>query len=103
MIINEKKRTRHRVDVPVPADHRVKIKESKKIDRYLDLARELKTMEHEGDGDTKSIWCTSNSTKVLKKQWRNWKLEEGIYLSIHIYLIPPLGQDMTQGQFLSGV
>ena len=22
---------------------------------------------------------------------------------IHIYLTPPLGQDMTQGQFLSGV
>ena len=26
----------------VPADHRVKIKEREKIDKYLDLARELK-------------------------------------------------------------
>ena len=26
----------------VPVDHKVKIKESKKIDKYLDLSRELK-------------------------------------------------------------
>ena len=26
----------------VPADHRVKLKENEKMDRYLDLARELK-------------------------------------------------------------
>ena len=25
-----------------------------------------------------------------------------IYLSIYIYQTPPLGQDITQGQFLSG-
>ena len=30
------------------------------------------------------------------KKCRNWS-------SIHIYPTPPLGQDMTQGQFLSGV
>ena len=28
----------------VPADHRVKIKESKKRDKYLDLARELRKL-----------------------------------------------------------
>ena len=34
------------VDFAVPADHRVKLKESEKSDKYLDLARELKkTME----------------------------------------------------------
>ena len=30
------------VDFAVPTNHRVKIKESKRIDKYLDLARELK-------------------------------------------------------------
>ena len=30
------------MDFAVPADHRVKVKESEKIDKYLDLARELK-------------------------------------------------------------
>ena len=33
----------------VPTDHRVKIKESEKRDKYLDLARKLIT-KHEGDG-----------------------------------------------------
>ena len=32
------------MDFAVPADHRVKLKESEKMDRYLDLARELKKM-----------------------------------------------------------
>ena len=37
----------------VPADHRIKLKEVEKKDKYLDLARELKkTMEHEGDNYT---------------------------------------------------
>ena len=38
----KKKRTYRRVDFAVPADHRVKLKESEKRDKYLDLARELK-------------------------------------------------------------
>ena len=32
------------VDFAVPADHRVNMKESKKIDKYLDLAKELKNL-----------------------------------------------------------
>ena len=32
------------VDFAVPVDHRVKINESKKRDKYLDLARELKKL-----------------------------------------------------------
>ena len=40
------------MDFTVPADPRVKLKESEKRDKYLNLARELKkTMEREGDGD----------------------------------------------------
>ena len=30
------------MDIAVPADNRVKLKESKKKDKYLDLLRELK-------------------------------------------------------------
>ena len=29
------------VDFAVPADHRIKVKESEKKDKYLDLAREV--------------------------------------------------------------
>ena len=46
------------VDFSVPADHRIKLKECEKRDKYLDLARKLKkTMEHEGDHYTKCDWC----------------------------------------------
>ena len=38
----QKKRTCKIVDFAVPADHRIKLKESEKKDKYLDLARELK-------------------------------------------------------------
>ena len=36
--------------------HKLKLKESEKKDKYLDLARELKPMEHESDSDTKCNW-----------------------------------------------
>ena len=44
IIINNKKRTCKIVDFAVPADHRIKLKECKKKDKYLDLARELKKL-----------------------------------------------------------
>ncbi len=41
------------VDIAVPADHRLKLKECEKKDKYLNLVRELKkTMEHAGDDYT---------------------------------------------------
>ena len=42
------------MDFAVPADHWVKIKESEKMDEYLDLAweQEKKTVEDESNGDT---------------------------------------------------
>ena len=56
MIINKKI-----VDFAVPADHRIKLKECEKRDKYLDLARELKkTMKHEGDNYTSCDWCFWN-------------------------------------------
>ena len=48
MIINNNKKKKKRiskiVDFAVPADHRIKLKESEKKDKYLDLARELKKL-----------------------------------------------------------
>ena len=41
-MINKKERTCHLVDFAVPADHRVKLKEIEKKNKYMDLARELK-------------------------------------------------------------
>ena len=68
----ERERTCRIVEFAVLADHRVKLKESKKRNKYLDFAREL-------------------------KNYGTWKWQR-YYLPT-----PPLGQDMTQGQFLSGV
>ena len=42
------------MDFAVPADHRIKLKEREKMDRYLDLE---KTMEHKGDNYTNRDWC----------------------------------------------
>ena len=46
----------------VPANHKVKLRESKKRDKQLDIAREMKEIiEHERDGDTNCNWCTQYS------------------------------------------
>ena len=42
LVISTKKRTCRIVDLAVPADHGVKLKENQKKDKYQDLARELK-------------------------------------------------------------
>ena len=58
----KKKRTSKIVDFAVPADHRIKLKECEKKDKYLDLAKELKkTVEHAGDNYTNCNWCVWNS------------------------------------------
>ena len=44
IIINKKKRTCKIVDLAVPADHGIKLKECEKKDKYLDLARKLKKL-----------------------------------------------------------
>ena len=57
------------VDFDFPAYHRVKIKESKKRDKYLDLASELKitpkTMKYEADGGINCGWFTWEIPKAL--------------------------------------
>ena len=40
----QKKKIYKIVDFAVPADHRIKLKECEKRDKYLDLARELKKL-----------------------------------------------------------
>ena len=40
----KKKKPSKTVDFAVPADHRIKLKECEKRDKYLDLARELKKL-----------------------------------------------------------
>ena len=42
-------------------DLKVKIKESEKGNRYLDLTREQKTMKHKSDGDTNCNRCVRNN------------------------------------------
>ena len=44
IIINKKKRTCKIVNFAVPTDHRIKLKECEKKDKYLDLDRELKKL-----------------------------------------------------------
>ena len=46
IIIKKKKRTCKIVNFAVPADHRIKLKECEKKDKYLDLARELKKLRN---------------------------------------------------------
>ena len=69
IIINKKKKIICKiVDFAVPADHRVKLKECEKKDKYLDLARELKkAMEHESDEFTNCDWCFWHSNKRIIK------------------------------------
>ena len=57
------------VDFAVPADHRKQLKECKKKDKYLDLARELKkkTVEHENDDYANCDWCFWHSNERIIK------------------------------------
>ena len=51
------------MDFAVPADPRIKLKESEKKDKYLDRAWESKkkAIVHEGDDYTNRDWCISYS------------------------------------------
>ena len=83
----EKKKRTHRIlDLDVPADYWVKLKESEKRDKYLDLARELKkTVQPESDGNTNCDWSAWHSHKKIgtrirglgkkEDEWRPSKLQ----------------------------
>ena len=62
MIINKGKRICKIVDFAIPANHRIKLKECKKKDKYLDVARELKkNVEHESNDCVNCDWCVRHS------------------------------------------
>ena len=64
----KKKSTWKIVDFAVPVNHRIKLKECEKKDKYLDLAKESKkNMEHAGDNYTNCNWCVWNSNYRITK------------------------------------
>ena len=67
-IVNKKTRTCWLVDIAITADHRVKIKENKKREKYQNLTRGLKkSIKYEGDSDTSFNWCTHNSPQRFER------------------------------------
>ena len=60
-----------------------KQKESERINKKLELVRELEnTVKYEGDGNTSYNLYTWNGLKILgKKNWRDWKSEKELRLS----------------------
>ena len=70
----KKERTCKIVDFVVPAYHKIKLKESEKKDKNLDLA-----MEHEGDNCNSCDRCFGTVTKWLLKGMRDlvvgWRVE----------------------------
>ena len=57
------------MDFSLLEDHWVKIKESRKIEKYLGLSRELeKAVEHEGDSNINSGWCNWNGPQMLSDE-----------------------------------
>ena len=79
VIINKKrrkkrKRTCHLLYFAVPADCRMKVKDSEKINQYLDLARELKKLWNMRETVIAiTFWCAGNDPK---REWNSWKSEE---------------------------
>ena len=68
LIIINNKRICKIVHFAVAADHRIKLKECEKKDKYLDLGSELKkTMEHEGGDCTNCNWCFWHSNEKIIK------------------------------------
>ena len=58
IINNKKKRTGRIVDFAAPANHKVKLKECEKRDKYFNLAREFKKLEHKSDNYINCNWCS---------------------------------------------
>ena len=57
------------MDLDVPADNSVKIKESEKLDKYMNFAGELeKALGHEVDGDINCCCCSWNGLQMLEKR-----------------------------------
>ena len=79
MLINKIKRTSHLADFAIPKDNRVRLKESEKVNKFMDLARKLKnqwnmkvTVIPSGTGTLGII------AKNLEKRLRELELKERI-------------------------
>ena len=67
VIINKKKRTCRIGDFAISADHRVKLKESEKNEKYLGLVRILKILrDEENDGDTNVIGVLGDTKELIQ-------------------------------------
>ena len=63
-------------------DHRVKIKEAEKMDKYLDLAREMKNLWNMKVMVIPVIICALGTvSQGVAKEWTIWKSEEQWELS----------------------
>ena len=68
VIVNKEQKTCQRVNFTVSADHRVRLKECIKRDKYLELARvPKKRVEQESDGVTNCIWFAWYSYERIGK------------------------------------
>ena len=80
LVFMNKENTCRQIDYDVPTDHIVKIKEREKIEKCLDLARELKKnpMKYERDVNINCSWALRTDLKKFekKKDWRNWKSDK---------------------------
>ena len=57
------------IDVAIPDDSRVRVKEDEKVEKYQDLAREVGRMwGGEGKGCTNGDWSSGNSTTKAESQ-----------------------------------
>ena len=76
MIINKIEKKKHIPyrELAVPPDYKVKIKESEKSDKYLDLARELrKLLNIRVTVIPIVIGALGTIPKGLEKDWKGWK------------------------------
>ena len=73
VLINTKKRTCYLIDCAVSVDHRVKIKESVTIDKYLDLARKLKKQWNMLTAISIVVGTLGTVPEGLEKRWRTGK------------------------------
>ena len=65
------------MDFAILADHRVKMKPSEKIDKYLDLAWELKKLWNmKGDSDINCHLCLWNFPQSLEKKPKGIETKE---------------------------
>ena len=80
LLISKKKRLCPQVDIAVPTDHREKMKESEKINKNLDLDRELKTLRNRRMTEIPIVVGTFEMVTKVWKDWRNWKSDEELRL-----------------------